>query len=135
MMVLEYASGGDLYNLLRQAGGRLPEQQAVELVLQPFLSALAYMHSKGIVHRCDQQQPSVVLAAIIKLPDYVLCRTSNIARLAERGAVIAAAGPALRALPPLATARPLLHNLTQGYRADMLYCMQGHQARECAADC
>jgi aurora kinase len=50
-MVLEYAAGGDLYGLLRRAGGRLGEQQAVDLVLQPFLSALAYMHSKGIVHR------------------------------------------------------------------------------------
>jgi aurora kinase len=51
VMVLEHAAGGDLYGLLRRAGGRLAEQQAVDLVLQPFLSALAYMHSKGIVHR------------------------------------------------------------------------------------
>jgi aurora kinase len=51
VMVLEYAAGGDLYGLLRRSGGRLGEQQAVGLVLQPFLSALAYMHSKGIVHR------------------------------------------------------------------------------------
>eukprot|EP00983_Pelagomonas_calceolata_P119868 1160647-Pelagomonas_calceolata.AAC.5 len=32
-------------------GGRLPERTAVELVLQPFLSVLNYLHANGIAHR------------------------------------------------------------------------------------
>lgn len=51
VMVQEFAEGGDLYTVLRQCGGRLKEQQAVDLVLRPFLNALKYMHDNGIVHR------------------------------------------------------------------------------------
>lgn len=32
-------------------GGRLPERQAVEMVLQPFLHVLHYLHQQGILHR------------------------------------------------------------------------------------
>lgn len=32
-------------------GGRLPERQAVEMVLQPFLTVLHYLHQQGILHR------------------------------------------------------------------------------------
>lgn len=51
VVVLEYAGGGDLYALLRRVGGRLSEAQAVQLVLSPFLGALAYMHRRGYIHR------------------------------------------------------------------------------------
>lgn len=51
VMVLDYAGGGDLYGLLKRAGGRLPEEQALDLVLRPFLAAMEYLHGKGIVHR------------------------------------------------------------------------------------
>jgi aurora kinase len=51
VVVLEFAGGGDLYTLLRRVGGRLSEGQAVQLVLAPFLGALAYMHSRGYIHR------------------------------------------------------------------------------------
>lgn len=32
-------------------GGCLPERNAVEVVLQPFLSVINYLHMNGIVHR------------------------------------------------------------------------------------
>ena len=50
-MVLEYAEGGDLYSLMQRVGGRMAEEQTINLVLLPFLRALTYMHSRGILHR------------------------------------------------------------------------------------
>ena len=51
VLVQEYAEGGDLYRLLHKNGGRLHERQMVEMVLHPFLLALQYLHTKGIMHR------------------------------------------------------------------------------------
>lgn len=51
VLVQEYAEGGDLYRLLHRNGGRLSERQAVEMVLHPFLLALHYLHTRGIMHR------------------------------------------------------------------------------------
>ena len=51
VLVQEYAEGGDLYRLLHRNGGRLAERQAVEMVLHPFLLALHYLHTRGIMHR------------------------------------------------------------------------------------
>ena len=42
----------DLFVYGRSYGGRLPERQAVEMVLQPFLHVLHYLHQQGILHRC-----------------------------------------------------------------------------------
>ncbi len=46
VIVQEYAAGGDLLRYMYKLGGRLTERQAVNLVLQPFLSALLYLHSQ-----------------------------------------------------------------------------------------
>ena len=46
VIVQEYAAGGDLLRFMFKCGGRLPERQAVNLVLQPFLSALLHLHSQ-----------------------------------------------------------------------------------------
>jgi len=56
VLVQEYAEGGDLYRLLHRNGGRLSERQAVEMVLHPFLLALHYLHTRGIMHRCGSGQ-------------------------------------------------------------------------------
>lgn len=45
-MVLEQALGGDLFDALNNAGGRLSERAAVRAVLVPTLQALEYLHSK-----------------------------------------------------------------------------------------
>ena len=42
---------GDLFDAVKRAGGRMSEQSVVQHVLYPYLSALQYMHRRGIVHR------------------------------------------------------------------------------------
>ena len=52
VLVLEHAPGGDLFALLGRYGGRLAERMAVQLVLEPFLRVMAFMHARGLCHRC-----------------------------------------------------------------------------------
>jgi len=42
---------GDLFDAVKRAGGRLSEGAVVQQVMYPYLSALAYMHQRGIIHR------------------------------------------------------------------------------------
>ncbi|GIL86239.1 hypothetical protein Vretimale_13767 [Volvox reticuliferus] len=51
VLVQEYATHGDLYNVVQRIGGRMPPEQVADGVMRPFLEALAYMHSKGVCHR------------------------------------------------------------------------------------
>ncbi|GFR49803.1 hypothetical protein Agub_g11743 [Astrephomene gubernaculifera] len=51
VLVQEWAARGDLFHITRQLGGRMTEVQVAELVLRPFLEALAYLHAHGICHR------------------------------------------------------------------------------------
>ncbi|GLC75256.1 hypothetical protein PLESTF_001614000 [Pleodorina starrii] len=73
ILVTEYATGGDLLRIMYKCGGRLFERQAVNLVLQPFLTALHYLHTQGIVHR-DIKPENVLFAEgkILKLADFGL---------------------------------------------------------------
>lgn len=47
----EYADGADLFSVMQKYGGRLSERLAVQLVLEPFMRVLHYLHSRGIIHR------------------------------------------------------------------------------------
>ena len=42
----EFASGGDLYAQLAEAGGFLHEDQCAGEVMVPFLSCLGFMHAR-----------------------------------------------------------------------------------------
>ena len=44
-------SQGDLFDVVKRRGGRLSETSVVQQVIYPYLSALMYMHRRGIVHR------------------------------------------------------------------------------------
>lgn len=50
-LVQEFCEQGDLLGLLRKNCGRLSERVAVQLVLQPLVSALLYLHARGVTHR------------------------------------------------------------------------------------
>jgi serine/threonine protein kinase len=50
--VEEYADGADLFNVMQQHGGAMTERLAVQLVLEPFIRVLHYLHTQKIMHRC-----------------------------------------------------------------------------------
>ena len=74
VMVQEYADGGDLFSLLQRHGGRLSEKVAVQMVLEPFLRVLNYLHTRSIAHR-DIKPENILFtkdAACLKLADFGL---------------------------------------------------------------
>ncbi|EFN54910.1 hypothetical protein CHLNCDRAFT_24076, partial [Chlorella variabilis] len=72
-MVCEYAAGGDLYEDLKRAGGRLKERVVAGEVLPPFMDALAHMHARSIVHR-DIKPENILLGGgrAVKVADFGL---------------------------------------------------------------
>ncbi len=51
VMVQEFADGADLFTVLHKYGGRMSERLAVQMVLEPFMRVLSYLHARGIIHR------------------------------------------------------------------------------------
>eukprot|EP00887_Chlorella_sp_A99_P004640 scaffold4.g4640.t1 len=72
-LVEELAPRGDLYGELSCRGGYMSESQVAKNVLLPFLSALSYMHDRGILHR-DIKPENVMLGedSEVKLGDFGL---------------------------------------------------------------
>jgi hypothetical protein len=56
------------HRYMYKLGGRLTERQAVNLVLQPFLSALLYLHSQVCVPTCLGCFLSVDCTAVYSVP-------------------------------------------------------------------
>lgn len=86
-LVLEYVSGGDLYTLLRQHGGQLPEVDAIPIITS-ILQALAYAHGQGIIHR-DIKPANILLtpAGQVKVADFSLARSNQDTRLTKDGSI------------------------------------------------
>eukprot|EP00197_Chlamydomonas_leiostraca_P009590 CAMPEP_0202861950 /NCGR_PEP_ID=MMETSP1391-20130828/3158_1 /ASSEMBLY_ACC=CAM_ASM_000867 /TAXON_ID=1034604 /ORGANISM="Chlamydomonas leiostraca, Strain SAG 11-49" /LENGTH=688 /DNA_ID=CAMNT_0049541413 /DNA_START=154 /DNA_END=2220 /DNA_ORIENTATION=- len=72
-LALEWAPGGDVYSYLRSSRGRLAEDVAVSLILEPFLSGLAVIHAQGLIHR-DIKPENILLnhSFQIKIADFGL---------------------------------------------------------------
>jgi serine/threonine protein kinase len=69
-MVLEYAEGGDLFDVLfRTDSRRMSEKAATQMVLHPLLRALYYLHIRGIVHRDLKAENIVFKEGVLKLVD------------------------------------------------------------------
>jgi serine/threonine-protein kinase len=81
----EYCDGGSLDHFLSERGGRLPVEEAVEIVTQ-VLDGLAYAHvAHGIVHR-DIKPPNILLSRtgpgrVAKLGDFGLSKAFDQAGL------------------------------------------------------
>ncbi|GAX76664.1 hypothetical protein CEUSTIGMA_g4110.t1 [Chlamydomonas eustigma] len=101
VLVQEYAEGGDLYKLLHRNGGRLGERQAVEMVLHPFLLALNYLHTKGIMHR-DIKPENVLFTdqKVLKLADFGLALDLNEERAVTRAGTLDYMAPEVLRCPP-----------------------------------
>ncbi|MFH8376586.1 protein kinase domain-containing protein [Streptomyces cyaneofuscatus] len=69
---VEYCPGGDLDQLRRRRGGKLPPDEAVPLFLQ-VLEGLEYAHTQGIVHR-DITPHNILLGNVPKLADFGLAK-------------------------------------------------------------
>ncbi|KAJ9516181.1 hypothetical protein QJQ45_024610, partial [Haematococcus lacustris] len=50
-LCMEYSTEGNVWGFMMSMSGKLNERTAVPLVLEPALSALAYLHDLGIIHR------------------------------------------------------------------------------------
>ena len=65
-LVTEYVEGSDAARLADSQGGRLPYNEAIQVVSQS-LDALAYAHEKGYIHR-DIKESNILLSGAA--PDY-----------------------------------------------------------------
>ncbi|KAG1670024.1 hypothetical protein FOA52_011180 [Chlamydomonas sp. UWO 241] len=101
VLVQEYAEGGDLYRLLHRNGGRLSERQAVEMVLHPFLLAMQYLHTRGIMHR-DIKPENVLFTEhrVLKLADFGLAIDLTEERAVTRAGTLDYMAPEVLRCPP-----------------------------------
>ncbi|GLC41523.1 hypothetical protein PLESTB_001001800 [Pleodorina starrii] len=100
VLVQEYAARGDLFHLLRQMGGRMTEEQVSELVMRPFLDALAYLHSKGICHR-DIKPENILYNElwVLKIADFGVSINMNDERAVTRAGTIDYMAPEVSRCP------------------------------------
>jgi serine/threonine-protein kinase len=85
---MEYAGGGNLERFLEHEGGRLPVEQAVEIMLQ-LCEALDYAHSKNIVHR-DIKPSNILLTegGHPKLTDFGIAKVVEATRMTVTGGIV-----------------------------------------------
>jgi len=72
--VQEFVDGTTVYDLLKERGGSLPEERALEIVIH-MAEALAHAHSRGFIHR-DVKPKNIMLTkeGVAKLADMGLAR-------------------------------------------------------------
>ncbi len=61
-VVLQYCSGGSLFSRLHSYAGQRRPLQSIVSVLRDVCAGMAYLHSKGAMHR-DLKTPNVLLLA------------------------------------------------------------------------
>ena len=85
-LVLEYLTGGNLFDFLKEKGFSIPEKTACKYIYS-IAHALNYLHTFGIIHR-DIKPDNIVLAcqeegSDIKIVDFGLARIFSPNELAE----------------------------------------------------
>lgn len=78
LIEVEYCNGGNLYDKILQQGGKLFLEETVLWYLYQILSAVAHIHSYGILHR-DIKTLNIFLTKsdLLKLGDYGLAKQLN----------------------------------------------------------
>ncbi|DBA84709.1 TPA: hypothetical protein ACH3X1_005961 [Trebouxia sp. C0004] len=117
-MVQEYATGGDLYEDLKQRGGRFEEARTAAGVLRPCISALIYLHSKGIIHR-DIKPENILLMAdkSIKLADFGLSIDATSERPVTRAGTLDYMAPEVLLCPEKSRPQENKDKVLLGYTA------------------
>ena len=94
-LVMDFCEGGDLFDYLGEDGGVLPDREVAHFGAQ-LLSAVAFVHSRDIVHR-DIKLENVLLLAdqrCLKLADFGLaCRCRATDRLDQWSGTVAYMAP------------------------------------------
>ena len=83
-LVSEHLAGGDLEHALREAGGRLPVANVIDIARQ-LLRALAFIHERGIIHR-DLKPANIWLTSngTVKLGDFGVAQLASKRDLVRR---------------------------------------------------
>jgi serine/threonine protein kinase len=84
VLVMEYLRGRTLSEALAQAGGKLPPERAVHVLLQ-ICDVVGEAHRRGVVHR-DLKPENVMLVERGDDPDFVKVLDFGLARLASKDA-------------------------------------------------
>ncbi|CAB79544.1 putative NPK1-related protein kinase [Arabidopsis thaliana] len=68
-ILMEYVSGGNLHDLIKNSGGKLPEPE-IRSYTRQILNGLVYLHERGIVH-CDLKSHNVLVEenGVLKIAD------------------------------------------------------------------
>ena len=73
VLVIEYAAKGDLFDLLRNTGGRMKEADVARRIMCPFMAGLVYLHSLNIIHRDIKLENTLFSAdGTLKIADFGL---------------------------------------------------------------
>lgn len=84
-LVQEFAAGGDLFDDVKRRGGRMSEAEVVQQVLHPYLSALTYLHARGIIHRDIKPENTVFSKErVLKVTDFGLAINAGLERPVTR---------------------------------------------------
>ncbi|KAA6416482.1 MAG: serine threonine kinase, partial [Trebouxia sp. A1-2] len=110
--------GGDLYEDLKQRGGRFEEARTAAGVLRPCISALIYLHSKGIIHR-DIKPENILLMAdkSIKVADFGLSIDATSERPVTRAGTLDYMAPEVLLCPEKSRPQENKDKVLLGYTA------------------
>ncbi len=96
---MEYVGGGDLKTFLKEQGGKLPQEEAVQIIRET-ARALAHAHSEGVLHR-DIKTANIMLTSSgrVKLSDFGIAAIAEYAQHDPSGSTSSVIGTPLYMSP------------------------------------
>lgn len=75
--VMEFVEGKSLRDLVKESGGRLPQERTIRLMIQ-VAEALGYVHKRGTIHRDIKPENVLVTAGdVVKVTDFGLAAMAD----------------------------------------------------------
>ncbi|PNW84284.1 hypothetical protein CHLRE_04g228208v5 [Chlamydomonas reinhardtii] len=118
VLVQEWAERGDLFGVHRRMKCRLTETQTTELLLAPFLDALASLHRRGIVHR-DIKPENILYTQgwTLKIADFGVSICLRDERAVTRAGTVEYMAPEVERCPLKRTSHENKYNPSLAYTA------------------